>query len=71
MAELEAGYEAAIELLRQKEATSGSARDRARQLLDRANGLTLRANGQVEDLRGQSGREGRSEVSQVEDVRGQ
>ena len=53
MTELETDYEEAITLLRQKEQTSGSARDRARLLLDRANSLALRANGQVEELRGQ------------------
>ena len=50
---LESEYEAAVALLRQKERTSGSARDRARALLERANSLALRATGQVEELRGQ------------------
>ena len=53
VSELETDYEAAIALLRQKEQTSASARERARRLLDRANALALQATGQVEELRGQ------------------
>ncbi|XP_043223097.1 laminin subunit beta-1-like [Amphibalanus amphitrite] len=51
VAELEKNYEEAIALLRQKEQDSGSARERAQRLLERASSLSLRANGQVEELR--------------------
>ena len=54
--ELERDYEAAIALLRQKEQDSGSARERAHRLLERASSLSLRANGQVEELRGETER---------------